>query len=464
MKKFWTGLTLLTLLIIRQVSGQELHVPKEINCIDSRHNYLYTINLETRICIRYDGKSDAKKIPVDFISIKMDDIPPVISNNYFEIAPNRFLITITGTGQMYIFNVLAGTFERIDKTFYRGNNFGAVQFVRKDTLISIGGKGFWRIHNIPTYFNTKSKEWDYYKPISEKGPVGISSEFGGYNPKIDQLFTIGFPQLYSENSNLAYPFYQFNLANATWKELGIVEFDNPNLKNFKNGISNWIAPFFFSSNLAMGEFIDPIENKIYQYKGNYSSLFLLATHVYIKNERLYSFQRSYNQNKFEVKLDSIDLKTLKKSSIIIGQFYLPNAWYNRIKTADPVYYVFLFIIFILVGIIIFISQNKAKQSKSTWSQLPQEGAEFLKFIQKKENLICTTDELNTILGCSDKSIESQRQYRSKFITSVNLFFERNFEIKEAITRNQSDTDKRYVDYQLNSDAVEIAKNKFPSDT
>ena len=185
--------------------------------------------------------------------------------------------------------------------------------------------------------------------------------------------------------------------------------------------------------------------------------------MYIKNDRLYSFQRTYNQNKFEVKLDSIDLKTLKKSSVIIGKLYVPNTWYNRIHTATLLNYTFLFIIFILISFIVFISTKKARQAKSTWSQLPQEGEVFLKFIQKNENLICTTEELNTILGCSDKSIESQRQYRSKFITSINLFFERNFEIKEAINRNQSETDKRYVDYQLNSEAVEIAKNKFPAD-
>jgi hypothetical protein len=113
---------------------------------------------------------------------------------------------------------------------------------------------------------------------------------------------------------------------------------------------------------------------------------------------------------------------------------------------------------ILVWLVILLTKNKKLKTQNIWNHLPAEGEAFLKIMAKKDDLTCTTDELNTILGCADKSIESQRQYRSKFITSLNVFFERYFDISDAITRNQSATDKRYVDYQLKREASENLKN------
>jgi hypothetical protein len=112
----------------------------------------------------------------------------------------------------------------------------------------------------------------------------------------------------------------------------------------------------------------------------------------------------------------------------------------------------------LVWLIFLLTKNKNHKTQNIWSQLPAEGRTFLIFMAKKDDLTCTTDELNTLLGCEDKSIESQRQYRSKFITTLNVFFERYFDITDAITRNQSATDKRYVDYQLKREAAENLKN------
>jgi hypothetical protein len=458
MKYLLANILFCTCLYFEPVAGQELPSGQKFNCIDTVHHVLYEIDIPTKTCFRFDRKGNRDVIPLEFIALKLDDITPEVVNNYFQVAPNTFLITISGTGHMYQFNVLQKTLERIDKTFFRGNNFGAIQFIRKDTIFSVGGQGFWRIHSIPTYFNAKSKEWDYYSGINEQGPQGISSRFGGYISQTDHLYSLEIPPLYQEKSDDNYSFYRFDFNTHAWSEIGFVKFNNPNLKNFDKQNSHWVSPLFFSSKFNLEEFIDPVANKIYRYQGPNHSFFLLAMQLYVKGNKLYSFQRTYNQNKFEIKLDSMDLNTLKKSSIILGDFYTPNVWYNKISWSMYINYLYIGIIAILVWLVYLLTKNKKHKKQNIWNQLPAEANSFLKFIVKKDDLTCTTDELNTLLGCADKSIESQRQYRSKFITTLNVFFERYFEIADAITRNQSATDKRYVDYQLKREAAENLKN------
>jgi hypothetical protein len=454
MKSLLAQIIAFTFLCIGPIAGQEVQTGQKFICIDTEHHVLYQIDLKSQICYRFDGKGNRDLIPLNFKSVKLEDITQEVLNNYFQVSPHSFLITVRGTGQMYLFNVLDKTLERVDKTFFRGFNFDAIQFSRKDTIFSVGGQGFWRIHSIPTYFNAKSKEWDYYSSINEKGPQGISSRFGGYDPQSDYLYSLEIPPLYQEKSDDDYPFYQFDFKSNTWTEMGFVQFNNPNLKNFAKQNGRWVSPLFFSHEIGYEEFIDPVANKIYRYQGKNHSFFLLAKYLYAKGNKVYSFQRTYNQNKFEIKLDSIDIQTLKKSSIILGDFYTPNVWYNKVSWSTWINYLYIVIIAILVWLVILLTKNKKLKTQNIWNQLPAEGEAFLKFMVKKDDLTCTTDELNSLLGCADKSIESQRQYRSKFITSLNVFFERYFEISEAITRNQSATDKRYVDYQLKREASE----------
>ena len=73
---------------------------------------------------------------------------------------------------------------------------------------------------------------------------------------------------------------------------------------------------------------------------------------------------------------------------------------------------------------------------------------FLNFIFNQKNNICTTEDLNKILQCSDKSIENQRQMRSKFISSLNTFIENQYHLPEAILRVPSEYDKRFVHYTI----------------
>jgi len=431
-----------------------------INLLDVKNNKLYRLNLKSNSCIELLPTGQQKTRTIQLENVRIDDLPPEIAAYHFQISTNDFLITIQGTGQTYLFNTQKCLLSRIDKTYFRGYNFQSIQFIRQDTLISLGGTGFWRNHNIPTFFHKPLNEWELYGNISENGPEGISSQFGGYYPQADRIYCLGFPKLYSENKDLKYPFYQFDFKGKTWNELGFVDFRRPELKSFNKFASQWIAPYFFSYEISIGEFIDPIENKIYQYEGKNMAFFHLSTQIYIKGKYIYSFQRTYNRNRFDVKLDSMTIDQLKKNSVILGHFYTPRIWYNEVNWAGITFYLFLFILAGLVLTLLRIIKNKKLQEIKSWDQLPEQGELFLTYLCAQSNFTCTTEKLNEILQCEGKTIESQRQSRSKFISSINLFFERNHGIQEAIQRHQSEIDKRFVNYVISPEAVAIFTKKL----
>ena len=63
-----------------------------------------------------------------------------------------------------------------------------------------------------------------------------------------------------------------------------------------------------------------------------------------------------------------------------------------------------------------------------------------------------------MLDCDKKAFDTQRQYRSHFINSMNKFFEDNFAIKGAIFRKSMDDDKRFIKYGIKPEALEAIKN------
>jgi hypothetical protein len=88
-------------------------------------------------------------------------------------------------------------------------------------------------------------------------------------------------------------------------------------------------------------------------------------------------------------------------------------------------------------------------------ELPEHALVFLNFILNQKNHICTTEDLNKILQCSDKSIENQRQIRSKFISSMNTFIENRYHLPETILRVPSEFDKRIVHYTILPSAIKM---------
>ena len=277
------------LLTFSSWAAQDIHESQLINLIDVKKHIFYRLNLKTNTCNEFHSNGEQTSTSIQFENVKPDDLPPGLASNYFQISPVKFLITLQGTGQTYLFNTQNYLLSRIDKTYFRGYNFLPIQFIRQDTLISLGGTGFWRNHNIATFFHKPLYEWELYGNIGEDGPEAVSAQFGGYYPLKDQIYCLGQPKLYTEKKDLNYPFYCFDFKSRKWKELGMVDFNRQELKSFNKMASQWISPYFFSYEISLGEFIDPIKNIIYRYDGKNIAFFHLSTQVYFKGNYIYLF-------------------------------------------------------------------------------------------------------------------------------------------------------------------------------
>jgi len=101
--------------------------------------------------------------------------------------------------------------------------------------------------------------------------------------------------------------------------------------------------------------------------------------------------------------------------------------------------------------------------KSVWDLLPINGLMILDFvIEHGCDYLFSTEEISKILGCDKKAFDTQRQYRSKFISNFNTFFEEHFHISNAIYRITSEEDKRFVCYQISEQVVKAYRSYLKS--
>src|SRR5574343_661777 len=97
---------------------------------------LFSIDLRTGILTqetKMNQKLELGKIQ-DWENIKKE-LPSDFDINTF-YQKNKLLVSIPGTGQLYHLDINHLTLKRLDQTFFRGYNFNANQFFRKDTLFS----------------------------------------------------------------------------------------------------------------------------------------------------------------------------------------------------------------------------------------------------------------------------------------------------------------------------------------
>lgn len=155
--------------------------------------------------------------------VRGDDIPNNPKLNAFRLR-NSILITLHGTGQVYLLDINEKSLKRLDQTFFRGYNFHAIQFLKNDTLFSAGGMGFWHANNILTYFSFKSKEWELYDEPQNDDPKHISAYLGGYDSDYEVLSVVEFPILYEPQFKAEkYRFFERKIGKSPWEYKGDIQ-------------------------------------------------------------------------------------------------------------------------------------------------------------------------------------------------------------------------------------------------
>jgi hypothetical protein len=382
---------------------------------------------------------------LDFDSSVLFDLPETFYNNYFSAQDSEnILFTINGTGKVYRFSTNKLLLARLDKTYYKGYNFGAPQFIRNDTLYSIGGYGFWGISKAITYYDEKLKEWQDIRAVNF-GPESFGGGYQGYSKQSDKFYSCapvrnlnlkGYPEIIDDK------LYAFDFKTYEWSILGRLNPENPFKDRHK---IIWDGKYFLHFNVSKLYFMDPINNEVFLFENN-KIFFPIGDDIRLIGDNI----QFYHENLTSiVKLSKTQLL---KEAKLIGKFYI-----NEIQ----VYYQYSFAAMSLSGLILlgyFVYYKKRKRFKiensPNFDSLELTLLKKLIGLEMNEEKYVSVLEVNNIFKIDDKSPEHQRRLRSKFLKDLNLKFLINYKIEEAIIRSKSGDDSRLVYYKLTNEAKE----------
>jgi len=379
----------------------------------------------------------------------------ILVNQTFDVH-GKIYVAIEGSGQLYRLDIKGLSFSRLDSTYFRGHNFSAIKFIRKDTLYSLGGSGFWHINNIETFYVEKRHEWELWNtPKSDLDvPQQIVKQFGGYDQKRDVISLIESPPFYHKNfREYTYKYFEKNLKSNEWDYIGDV---NSELL-FKLGLKTLRAEYLYGMYLFdTGDLAilgDPVENKIYLIDKN---LFQISD-LYDLSERngfLYSYYIEKDFNNSPIKVDSISFQKLKSIGVYKGKFY------TRKYTAQ---FLLGFLIVGLMGCCLFVWRNKRIREKQMDKSdfldgMPEGSNDFLRLcLHYPIGHEFDSNQLTEFMGFHIYSYETQRQLRSKLIKSINSYFGIYFKMNDVIIRNTALNDKRYYVYRISEDHYDRLK-------
>ncbi len=430
---------LITLIVFQFVSfagvGQQ---HKGFRWIDGNHN-LYQVDRKSGVVSKQTLDNETVNLgPIPRWSEIAKELPDDFDINIFEKG-NDTLITVPGTGHLYKLSLNPVLLTRLDRTYFRGYNFTATQFLRKDTLFSVGGRGFWTKNSLITYYNTNAGEWDLY--ISNNDNIRPSLfGFTGYSRKYDAFFS----SYYQDDSlSMGYkvPLSVFYFRNREWRVIGnLADYITDYIK-FKHQLL-WLDEYMLiwvAGSPSKVFFVNPLDNKSYIYSPRNPSFFLGPAEIYFKNGYLYSRLAFVPGKSERVILDSLSLNDIIKSSVFAGPAYQNNSiWEDKKILISAVF------ILIIITCFFYLKKKKTKSLHVTDDEIKN-----FKLLLNNSQYKYNTNEINEILGIDKRNYATQRKIRNDTINTLNEKFIHSLGEKELICRAPNVEDKRMTDYFLN---------------
>jgi len=396
---------------------------------------------------------------------------------------NQVYFSANCTNQFYRLDLKSMIFNRMDKTFYRGDNCHAYHFFRKGVLHSVGGYGFWRTNNHIIYFDEKSKEWEAYSS-SGTPPQGIYGGFVAYLPEKDELISF---MNYSHDVNLnngAFfrdkAIYRYSFKNNKWAQIGSVYskmflelFDKTN-PDPHNG-NYFTGKYFIMSAIPFSGFreyyaVNARTLEIFNFKDNVNRL--TKFNMYPQENKINEVLRNKelilnirpNQSENVVYVDSQleNIDALFVNSTSIG-FINEEVWY---KSEMFKWYICLLLISLIVwwvlkkGKSLFFKRFKYTNELKFSGNLVNKSTILLlkRLVETYETGGVDVDETNLILGLSTLAHDAQRYKRSAIVKEANIKLALLTNCHDTIQRQDSELDRRQKRYMINPMAINAVKD------
>lgn len=392
--------------------------------------------------------------------------------------------------------------ERIDQDKHQGDNFAKIAFIRKDTILEVGGYGFWKVRDHFSYFDPTTKKWH-----PKKGTDRLPFErfYHYFDPKSDQFYLFGQIQTENKKSTTGRTFsdsmFRFSFESGKWETLGKIEPDHwAMLNDPADKYSNTFhTPFGLGGNISGTLSLrDPANN----------NWFAAQEHAYVAM-RAYIHKIdsvSHNYRVFIHLNDSLhlflgDTKTFIHGKIRLtrsnfetkpsGSIYIPIEKKSRVFSEKSIWIGMLSSgsIFSIL-LLIWVRKKRETNMKEVFSPndqlatevgnsmptndniiIPEEQSDMNTFLASLtsgekslvEKLYIATlqgkqmdiDSINKILGVGRKEVSVQKTRRSTAISKINESFAISLKLKNPlIVRHRDDDDKRSYTYQLADEHLE----------
>ena len=394
-----------------------------------------------------------------------------IFKNYYQDwikSKTGFYIIIQGSGQVFKaqkWDESVVEFQRIDSTEYFGYNFGSINFFIKDSLLSYGGYGFWHRNGVLRYLDDRN-QWDRIK-LNKEYPV-LTDEYSFNNDQSKLFFYLNLTGSdVVTDDPIIDSFFVLDVRTKNVNTLGKAKIDmKPFIDNF-----SILTPYgrFYTNPLNTGAniLLDIQNNTIYETitKGSndYTQYLLKVSNdadkgvIFYQNGYIYASPSPFD------KIDSIkfDITTFKK---INQKIYSDlNTFQNDISKSIVITLILL--LFTSLGYFLYtknkLVQKKAKRKlefKESDNLFTDLEIGFLRELINRSGKkgYCTTDEINSLLGVAQKTIEIQKKARTDFITRINQKYKDNFKkIDMLIVRERSEKDKRSFYYSIDAEKQKL---------
>ena len=392
-----------------------------------------------------------------------------------------------GTGRIYQLELEKNEYRwnRIDSTFYTGYNFGSLFFSVDSTLYSFGGGGLFNFNGNLRYFNNNIREWDAVRLSHSILWNSTEALFTLIDTDENKLIVQALPlesdqQLKNRQvDELKQTIWELDIAKGKWTMVGKVNFDN----------SLVLAQTPLGALVNMDKVVDFKNNKIYSVSINLQSkLFKLfgTSTLPIKVAYTFCIDSTYFVGDLENYIDSVVIS--RKDLIDMG-----TAFYKPVKPSSPInqreYLIGGIVVLAIVSMYILYRKTKPRISKTTiaaiGSPIEQSKTEkeknethvvfrsgkLMELLNERERLLLdfiykhslderltTIEEINKVIGASQRNSEVQKRLRSDIIGAVNDKLEIVSESKyNIIDKQRSDFDKRSFEYFIRPEHMELVE-------
>ncbi len=392
---------------------------------------------------------------------------------------NEIYITVDGCGWVYQFKGFKydslAEFKRIDNTYFTGNNFNSLSFGFKHNLYNIGGYGFWRSNGQLRIFSKSTNDWsiiplniDYQIKNDEHRPtlwydIKNGQIFSLENASQNQAILESNNKIQNSVDNL----YMLDLSNKRWVPLGPLSTDLRRTINEHMFIVSTSYGMLVSDNSKIQlQLWNVGQNKVFNIDKDLASSFPLSN----LDEFAFWFIHPYvyYTKRNSKMLDSIKLEPSKISKTNIKIYESNNNEFEFSNVFTIVGYVSVLFVLIIYLFKKFIKKKKNIQPLdfekpvATSDIFTETEKSLLRLLIKNINInnrLTTIDEVNYILGISNKSINMQKRTRSDVINSINSKYQIYFKIEnQLILRKNSEFDQRVKEFYIDKLNTETLSN------